>query len=315
MNVLISGGCKNGKSSHAQELDCELAKMAGSNPLYFATMIPHDCEDEERIKKHRDDRRGLGFDTLEPGTDFYETCMNLEIGRVVLFDSLTALLANAFFEGRTDFSLQRMQEEIPEIIRKVKTGLEILLQKSNSVIFVSDEIFCDGRYDEITELYKKNLAEIEQFVAEKCDNVYEMLSKSAISNEHSETDAPSCISGTSLIIGGAYQGKTTFAKKQFSLSDEDIFVCTQEEEPDFSRKCISHYENYVAWCLKNNKLPKTEFLSTEGVKIVICNDIFCGVVPVDSFQRTLREQTGIALQKLAQNACVFRVFCGKAQKI
>jgi hypothetical protein len=37
-------------------------------------------------------------------------------------------------------------------------------------------------------------------------------------------------------------------------------------------------------------------------------------VPIDAFQRKLREETGLTLQKIAKNAELYRVFCGKAQK-
>ena len=47
MNVLISGGCKNGKSFFAQQLAAELA--AGRPLYYIATMIPRDDEDRARM--------------------------------------------------------------------------------------------------------------------------------------------------------------------------------------------------------------------------------------------------------------------------
>jgi adenosyl cobinamide kinase/adenosyl cobinamide phosphate guanylyltransferase len=87
--------------------------------------------------------------------------------------------------------------------------------------------------------------------------------------------------------------------------------------PDFSKKCLVHYENYVAYCLKNNLLPKTDFEAEKGenVKIIICDDIFCGVVPMESFQRKLREKTGLTLQKIAVKSEVYRVICGIAQRL
>lgn len=49
MNIFISGGCKNGKSYHAQELARDMARE-NSLPLYYlATMIPTDEEDRARI--------------------------------------------------------------------------------------------------------------------------------------------------------------------------------------------------------------------------------------------------------------------------
>ena len=334
MMTLVTGGCKNGKSSYAQDLACELAKKEGSAPIYFATMIPHDSEDEARIQKHRTDRKNLGFETIEIGRNFSQIVEKLEPGRVILFDSLTALLANEFFEGRTDFSIQKMQEDAVQIIERIEKSLEKLIQKENSVVFVSDTIFCDIKYDEITELYRRNLAKLEQFVAKRCEKVVEMelgvkneklkgecsgsmAFTETRANEASQTftqvsSATPLIPNCCLIVGGCYQGKTALAKEKFSLSDEEVFVCTEDSEPDFSKRCLSHFENYIAYCIKNSLQPKTSFSDS---KIIICDDIFCGVVPIDAFQRKLREETGLTLQKIAKNAELYRVFCGKAQKI
>ena len=182
MHILISGGCKNGKSSLAQDLACEYARKTGSRPIYFATMIPQDREDKERIEKHRADRKDLGFQTIECGKNLSETIKNMESGRVVLFDSLTALIANELFNQ--DDNLTEMEQAsvipientvIPNLFRnpslpeKIKSDLTALIEKSDSVIFVSDGIFSDGKiYDEATELYRRILAETENFIAQKC---------------------------------------------------------------------------------------------------------------------------------------------------
>ena len=63
MRALFIGGGKSGKSTAAQKL---AAALADGGPLYYwATMTPHDGEDEERIQRHRDDRAGMGFTTVE----------------------------------------------------------------------------------------------------------------------------------------------------------------------------------------------------------------------------------------------------------
>ena len=65
MNYFLSGGAKNGKSSLAQDIVC-----AQPGPHYYlATMIPHDDEDLLRIRRHLDNRAGMGFETVECGTD------------------------------------------------------------------------------------------------------------------------------------------------------------------------------------------------------------------------------------------------------
>ena len=67
MNVLISGGCKNGKTSFAQDIAVELSR--GGNRYYAATMIPYDGEDRNRIARHIEDRAEMGFETLEVPRD------------------------------------------------------------------------------------------------------------------------------------------------------------------------------------------------------------------------------------------------------
>ena len=74
MNYFLSGGAKNGKSSLAQRIVC-----AQPGPHYYlATMIPHDDEDLLRIRRHIDDRAGLGFATVECGTDILSALGRLE---------------------------------------------------------------------------------------------------------------------------------------------------------------------------------------------------------------------------------------------
>lgn len=95
MNYFLSGGAKNGKSSLAQEIVC-----AQSGPRYYlATMIPHDDEDRLRIQRHLDNRAGMGFQTVECGTDILSSLSRMELDGAVLLDSVTALLSNEMFRA------------------------------------------------------------------------------------------------------------------------------------------------------------------------------------------------------------------------
>ena len=67
MNILISGGAKNGKSYFAQRQAKQMADEQGVPLYYIATMIPHDEEDRARIRRHIKERAGWGFATLECG--------------------------------------------------------------------------------------------------------------------------------------------------------------------------------------------------------------------------------------------------------
>lgn len=78
MRVFLSGGAKNGKSGYAQHLAVQLAQ--GGKHYYVATMIPVDEEDRERIRHHIADRAGMGFETIECGTDIL-SCLNRQSRR------------------------------------------------------------------------------------------------------------------------------------------------------------------------------------------------------------------------------------------
>ena len=47
-----------------------------------------------------------------------------------------------------------------------------------------------------------------------------------------------------LIIGGAYQGKTEYAKKTYGLQDADIFTC-ENTDIDPNARAIRHLERFA----------------------------------------------------------------------
>lgn len=116
-----------------------------------------------------------------------------------------------------------------------------------------------------------------------------------------------------LIIGGAYQGKTDFAKEKFGFSDEDIFVCDKNKNIDFNKMCISHIERYSYFCVEHGIEPAEHFFehahNLEHL-IVISDDISCGVVPINKTDREWREANGRLLIKLAEKSeHITRIFC------
>ncbi len=119
-----------------------------------------------------------------------------------------------------------------------------------------------------------------------------------------------------LIVGGAYQGKRTFAQKKFHLQPEDIAdgaaVCL--EQP-LAQKAICNVHQMVRRALtmgiSNDVL--LEFL--QG-KIVLCDEVGCGVVPIKREQDNWREAVGRLCCDLAARAdAVYWVRAGIAQQI
>lgn len=96
MKILIVGGSKSGKSMAAQRIARMLAARGSCPAYYWATMEPSDSEDEKRIARHLEARAGWGFETIECGRNTSAFSASVR-GGCVLFDSVTALLANEMF--------------------------------------------------------------------------------------------------------------------------------------------------------------------------------------------------------------------------
>ncbi len=167
MIVFVSGGCKNGKSSFAQELSLRLA--AGGKRYYVATMVPCDEEDRERVRRHLENRAGMGFETIERARGLMDGIRGADRDGTFLVDSVTALLLNEMFQdahgGEADPAAERRcREETLALARSVRNA-----------VFVSDYIYSDAAlYDAFTEGYRKALAGVDRALAEAADCVVEL---------------------------------------------------------------------------------------------------------------------------------------------
>lgn len=116
-----------------------------------------------------------------------------------------------------------------------------------------------------------------------------------------------------LVIGGAYSGKLEFVKEKYGVDEKDIFYCV-DGNIDFSKKVISGlhkftYENVLEGKKSLEFIKENlEFLED---KIIICDEISSGIVPLKQEERVWREDTGRCLQLLSKEAKkVYRIFCG-----
>ena len=164
MSTYISGGCKNGKSFYAQRV-----AKAGGRPLYYiATMIPHDDEDLARIRRHREERAGWGFETLECGRDILSCLEHADSRGSFLLDSVTALLSNEMFQPDGVHM---------DAAGRLADALEAFVARAPHTVLVSDYIYSDAAlYDALTEAYRRGLALIDRRMAARCDNVIEVVS-------------------------------------------------------------------------------------------------------------------------------------------
>jgi adenosyl cobinamide kinase/adenosyl cobinamide phosphate guanylyltransferase len=129
-----------------------------------------------------------------------------------------------------------------------------------------------------------------------------------------------------LIFGGAYQGKLGYALERSGLARDDVFFCSDTDVNMPSGKTIVYGIDkwFLALVKAGKDVPKAvgRFMETnlqtdaDPQTLVVCNDVSCGVVPVDRDQRKWREETGRAMGRLAQYSSeVVRLFCGIPTKI
>ena len=122
-----------------------------------------------------------------------------------------------------------------------------------------------------------------------------------------------------LIIGGAYQGKLTYAMERLGLMEAGVYRCGHDTAMPSGKKIIYGLDQWILAMTKADMdVPEAieRFIQHNAEAAVICDDISCGVVPMDAEMRKWREETGRSLAVLSRHAEeVIRLFCGIATRI
>ena len=121
-----------------------------------------------------------------------------------------------------------------------------------------------------------------------------------------------------LVIGGAYQGKLDYVLENHP--GKTVFQCDVENPGlDLSAGIINGLHLMILAQVRAGTdaiAYLQERLLELKSKVVICDDVSCGVVPIDPEMRRWRETTGRCLALLSKNADeVIRVFCGIGSRI
>lgn len=116
-----------------------------------------------------------------------------------------------------------------------------------------------------------------------------------------------------LIIGGACQGKWTYAKEYTKVTQWcDGAVCTREEL--FHAQGVFHFELFLRRELEAENNVETladELMEKNRELVIVSQEVGYGLVPMDAFDRVYREAVGRICTKLAAEAIeVHRVICG-----
>lgn len=116
-----------------------------------------------------------------------------------------------------------------------------------------------------------------------------------------------------LYFGGAYNGKLQYIKENYNIKDKEIFNCS-EGEIDFSKKVINSLHKFIYYNIQN-EIDSLDFIKNNidnfKNKIIICDEICQGIVPLKKEDRKWREETGKVLQYLSkESTLVCRIFFG-----
>lgn len=318
MMELVIGGSGSGKSAYAETAICRehcrsLEEDKDAFLYYIADMIPYGAETEKKIAHHREMRAGKGFQTLEwyYGLAEHITAPDappLE-GASVLLECISNLTANEMYEPKA-----AKMAAAEAVIR----GVQMLNERCRNLVVVTNDVFRESGSDsEEMVLYKKNLARINRALAEEADRVTEVVSGIPIQirekGKSLETNKSEYPAGVTLILGGAYQGKRAYAEMIFpglTWADGEEIPFREIE----NAAAIDRFHLLVKrWMLagKSAEDLTEKILGMNRKIIILCDEIGCGLVPVDAFEREYREAAGRVCVELAEHARrVDRVVCG-----
>ena len=158
--------------------------------------------------------------------------------------------------------------------------------------------------------YKRILGEINRTLAETADQVTEVV-----------YGIPCGVRGgreLKLVTGGAFQGKYAWASAEYpGLSWTDGGICSLDEIHTFQG--INRFHLFIRRWLEAGR-EKEELmdliLERQGEIVLVGDEIGCGLVPIDAFDREYREAAGRICTELAAEAVrADQLVCGIAKRV
>ena len=259
---------------------------------------------------------------------------------MVLLECMSNLLANECYME----SGAKARELDP--VAEIEKGMEALLECCEHVVVVTNEVFSDIPVESREmKIYLEYLGRINQWMAKRADQVTEVVygiplikKRETVENFSTESaNGGKCNSheqemekcaqnskieqsgenggkGMRMYIGGAYQGKLSYAKQQNpDIKWRDGASCTLEEL--LEAQGVYRFQEFIRKHMEIEDLA--EQLIQENPRLVIVTDeIGYGLVPVEEEARNFRERTGRICTKLAAHCeRVERIVCGISTRI
>jgi len=118
-----------------------------------------------------------------------------------------------------------------------------------------------------------------------------------------------------LIIGGAFNNKYE-RLLELAENESDIFNAKTDDLNNISSKLYIYNAHHLLKRYTDENIVHYVLTKINHAKIVVCNDVSCGVVPLDTNDRIYRDNVGKLCCELSKNTkIVERVYFGISKVI
>lgn len=192
MRVLVTGGSGSGKSRFAEGV----CHRFGTPLIYIATMQPFGSDAAARIERHRAQRAGAGFVTVERFGAYDALDLASEVERslashrvagdangltggvgasTVLLECAGNVCANLQF-SQDDRGGWVALDDARELAERVVEGVRAIGSQCANLVVVSNEVGADGAsYASETKVYQRALGRANCLMAAEADAVFEVM--------------------------------------------------------------------------------------------------------------------------------------------
>ncbi len=135
--VLVTGGCRSGKSALAQRL----AESLPVRRVLVATGVALDAEMAERIAWHQEARSAGGWDTVEEPEDLAAALGAVPSGAVAVVDCLAVWTGNLMWRSGmqdSEAAVSTLTEQ--DVVRRCGVIADICAGREGLTIFVTNEV-------------------------------------------------------------------------------------------------------------------------------------------------------------------------------
>ena len=169
MLTVVKGDAGSGKSLLAEEL---AVKSGCREKYYIATMKVMDEAGRERVMKHRAQREGKGFVTIEAGQGIDAISYPIPRDSVILLECIPNLVGNEMHDPSGLFDGSK--ESGSMLAEKIAEDVIYLSMSVRHLIAVTSSYEKDDGDDEDTAMYKRLLDEVNAHLEKAADELIDM---------------------------------------------------------------------------------------------------------------------------------------------